>query len=160
MASQYPRRETIIGRKVGSLFALIILTTIVFLSGTTTTLTLVITLGYIGLIVATAVQLFGFSRFLEFSFYSLIPTYAELETHIQAGIFSIYDFCRIAFGGVAGSPYQERYQQILGGHQSIKPPGTPYFAPTWIIAIPGANLITLPSLWQSQYREYTPLILQ
>ncbi len=82
MASQYPRYETIIGRKIGSLFALLLLTNIVFLSGTTTTLTLIITLGYIGLIVATTVQLFGFSRFLDFSFYRMIPTYAELESHI------------------------------------------------------------------------------
>ena len=99
IASRYPRRETAIGRKVGSLFALLVLTSIVFLSGTTTTLTLILTLAYIGLIVATTVQLFGFSRFLDFSFYNLIPTYAELESHIRAGVISAYDFCRVAFGG-------------------------------------------------------------
>ena len=100
IAALSPRRETLIGRKVGSLFALMILTSIVFLSGTTTTLTLIITLVYIGLIVATAVQLFGFSRFLEFSIYAKIPTYPELDTHIKASILVSIDFCRIAFGGV------------------------------------------------------------
>ena len=131
-----------------------------FLSGATTTLTLILTLAYIGLIVATAVQLFGFSRFLDFSFYSLIPTYAELDAHIKAGVISVYDFFRVAFGGVAGSPYQENYQNILSNNQTPKLPNSPYFAPIWIIAIPVVNLITLPSLWQSQYREYAPLIFQ
>jgi len=32
--------------------------------------------------------------------------------------------------------------------------------PVWIISVPFINLITLPSLWQSKYREYIPLILQ
>jgi hypothetical protein len=160
IASQYPRRETVIGRKVGSLFALIILTSIVFLSGATTTLTLIVTLGYIGLIVATAVQLFGFSRFLEFSLYSRIPTYAELESHIQSAILSVYDFCRIAFGGAKWTDYNTRYTQILSNNTIIKSATIPYYTPTWITAIPVVNLITLPSLWQSQYREYTPLILQ
>ncbi len=160
IASKYPRRETLIGRKVGSLFALLVLTSIVFLSGSTTTLTLIITLAYIGLIVATAVQLFGASRFLDFSFYRLIPTYAELESHIQTSLMSIYDFCRIAFGGVKWVDYQTRYTQILSNNTVIKSSTVPYFAPIWIVWLPVANLITLPSLWQSQYREYTPFILQ
>ena len=98
IASRYPRRETAIGRKVGNLFALLILTSIVFLSGTTTTLTLILTIAYIGLIVVTTVQLFGFSRFLDFSFYNLIPTYSELDARIKAGVISVYDFFRVAFG--------------------------------------------------------------
>ncbi len=137
-----------------------ILTSIVFLSGTTTTLILILTLAYIGLIVATAVQLFGFSRFLEFSLYSLIPTYAELDAHIKSAILSAYDFCRIAFGGQKRTNYQTHYTQILSENTVIKKATIPYFAPTWIVAIPGVNLITLASLWQSQYREYTPLIVQ
>lgn len=160
IASQYPRRETIIGRKVGSLFAIVILTSIVFLSGSTTTLTLISTLSYIGLIVATAVQLFAFSRFLEFSLYSYIPTYTELDAHIKSAILAGIDFCRIAFGGVVGSTYQEKYQKILSNNQISKQPNISYFAPTWIVWIPGINLITLTSLWQSKYREYAPLILQ
>ena len=160
IASSYPRRETAIGRKVGSLFALLVLTSIVFLSGTTTTLTLILTLAYIGLIVATTVQLFGFSRFLDFSFYNLIPTYAELESHIRAGVISAYDFCRVAFGGEKWTDYQTRYQSILSNNHTTKLPNSPYFAPTWITWLPVVNLITLPSLWQAKYREYTPLILQ
>lgn len=160
MASQYPRYETIIGRKIGSLFALLLLTNIVFLSGTTTTLTLIITLGYIGLIVATTVQLFGFSRFLDFSFYRMIPTYAELESHIWSAILSIYDFFRIAFGSQKWTDYSTRYVQILSNNTIIRSPTTSYFAPIWIIWLPVVNMITLPSLWQPQYREYNPLILQ
>jgi hypothetical protein len=160
IANQYPRYETVIGRKVGSLFALILLTSIVFLSGSTTTLTLIITLTYIGLIVATAVQLFGASRFLDFSFYRLIPTYAELESHIRSGILAGIDFCRIAFGGVKWVDYQTRYTQILSNNTVIQSSTVPYFAPIWIVWLPVANLITLPSLWQVRYREYTSLILQ
>lgn len=160
IAALSPRRETLIGRKVGSLFTLIILTSIVFLSGATTTLTLILTLAYIGIIVATTVQLFGFSRFLEFSLYGLIPTYAELDAHIKSAILAGIDFCRIAFGGSKRADYQTQYTQILSANTVTRSPTTPYFAPIWIVAIPGVNLITLPSLWQSQYREYNPLILQ
>lgn len=160
IAAFSPCRETLIGRKVGSLFILLILTSIVFLSGTTTTLTLILTLVYIGLIVATTVQLFGFSRFLEFSLYNYIPTYAELDAHIKASIVSLYEFCRIAFGGQKRTNYQTQYSQILSANTVTRSPTTPYFAPIWITAIPGVNLITLPSLAQVSYREYIPLILQ
>ncbi len=98
IVNTYARRETIVGRKIGSLFMLIILLNIVFISVTITTLTLLITLGYIGLIVATAVQLFAFSRFLDFPIYDRIPTFIEFDAHIKAIVVSIYDFCRIAFG--------------------------------------------------------------
>lgn len=160
VASQYPRRETIIGRKVGSLFALIILTTIVFLWGATTTLTLIITLGYIGLIVATAVQLFGFSRFLDFDWYDRIPTYTEFESHIQASILTGIDFFRIAFGGVKWTNYMTRYTEILGKNTKVESATIPYFAPIWIVWLPIINLITLPSLYQTKYRAYRTLILQ
>jgi hypothetical protein len=133
IAAFSPRRETLIGRKVGSLFILLILTSIIFLSGTTTTLTLILTLVYIGLIVATTVQLFGFSRFLEFSLYRYIPTYTELDAHIKTSMISAYEFCRIAFGGQKRTDYQTQYTQILSDNTVIKTPTTPYFAPVWII---------------------------
>ncbi|MBC7503737.1 hypothetical protein H7169_02100 [Candidatus Gracilibacteria bacterium] len=160
IAHKYLTRETLIGRKLGSLFALMLLTSTIFFSGGTTTLTMIMTITYIGLIVATAAQLFGYSRFLEFEIYSRVPTYNELDAHIKASIVTIYDFCRIAFGGKKVSDYGTRYTLLLEQNNKIKSPTLPYFAPIWIVAIPGINLITLPSLWQAQYREYTPLILQ
>ena len=66
---------------------------------------MILTVVYIGLIVATAAQLFGYSRFLEFAIYSRIPTYHELDAHIKASIVSAYDFCRIAFGKTKQSDY-------------------------------------------------------
>ncbi len=160
MANKYPIAETLIGRKIGSIFMFILLTSILFFHGSITTFTLIITLIYIALIVTTTVYLFGFSRFLSFNFYEHIPTYLEFDAHIKASIVTIYDFFRIAFGGIKHSDYQTQYGDFLKENQSIRVATVPYFAPLWIIAIPLINLITLPSLRQSQYREYTPMILQ
>ena len=160
VAHRYPRRETIIGKKVSSLAIFLLLTSIVFFSGATTTLTLLLTISYIGLIVVTSVQLFVFSRFLDFAFYSRIPTYLELDAHIKASVLAGINFFRVAFGGTITSHYQENYTRILAHNQLIQSPSLPYFAPLSIIALPVINLITLPSLWQSKYREYVPLILQ
>jgi hypothetical protein len=93
---------------------------------------LIITLVYIGLIVATTVQLFAFSRFLEFSLYSRIPTYTELDAHIKTSIISTYEFCRIAFGGSKKTDYQTQYTQILSDNTVVKTQTIPYFAPLWI----------------------------
>lgn len=160
IANKYPTLETFIGRKVGSVFMFILLTSILFFQGSTTTLTLIITITYIGLIVTTLVYLFGFSQFLNFKFYKNIPTYLEFDAHIKASIVTIFDFFRIAFGGMRQSDYHTQYEKFLKENQRIEVATQAYFAPTWIIAIPGINLITLPSLRQSQYREYIPMILQ
>lgn len=160
VAKKYPRPETIIGRKVGSFFAIVVLTTLIFFSGTTTTLMLILTTWYIALIVVTAVQLFVSSRFMTFSFYKYIPTYAELDAHIKSSILTGYEYCRVAFGGAKVSNYAEIYQSIISRNQSSQLPTTNYQLPIWIVWLPIANLITLPSLWQSKYREYTPLIIE
>lgn len=156
----HPSRETEIWRKVGSFFAFIILTTLIFLSGTTTTLMFILTTWYIALIVVTGVQLFVSSRFLEFSLYTKIPTYIELEAHIKSSILTGYDFFRVAFGGVRWVSYHDRYQSLIWKYQTIQQSNSPYFIPIWIVWLPMANLITLPSLWQVKYREYIPVILQ
>jgi hypothetical protein len=158
--SIHPSRETLIWRKVGSFFAFITLTTLVFLSGTTTTLMFILTTWYIALIVVTGVQLFVSSRFLEFSLYTKIPTYTELDAHIKAGVLTGYDYCRVAFGGAKVSNYEEIYQSIISNTSTLQHSNILYPLPLWIIWLPIANLITLPSLWQVKYREYTPLILQ
>jgi hypothetical protein len=160
IAYLHPSRETLIWRKIGSFFAFIILTTLVFLSGTTTTLMLMLTIWYIALIVVTAVQLFVSSRFLEFSLYSKIPTYTGLDAHIKSSILMGYEYCRIAFGGKASSSYLEVYKSLLSDSETINSPSVPYFMPTWIIWLPIINVITLPCLWQIRYREYTPVIIQ
>jgi hypothetical protein len=160
VANKYRTEEIIIWRKVGTLFLILILTNLIFLEGTTTTLALVITLTYIGLIVTTAVYLFGFSRFLSFSFYSMIPTFYEFDAHIKAACITLFSFFRIAFGWEKRSNYSEQYSIYLERNQRIIVPTIEYFAPNWIFAIPGINLITIPSLWQLKYQEYTPLILQ
>ncbi|NRH21281.1 hypothetical protein HOO68_04525 [Candidatus Gracilibacteria bacterium] len=160
IASRYPSRENIIGRKIGNIFSFIFLTSVVFFSGNVTTFTLILTVGYIALIVFTAVQVFIFSSFFEFTFYKKIPTYLEFDAHFKASIVSIFDFFRIAFGGEKNMNYIERYNIFLEKNIEVKGISVPYFAPKWIIAIPGINLITLPSLGQSKYSEYTSMILQ
>ena len=137
-----------------------LLTSILFFQGSTTTLTLIITITFIALVVTTTVYLFGFSRFLNFKFYEYIPTYLEFDAHIKASVVTIFDFFRIAFGGTRQSDYKTQYEKFLQENKNIQVAIVPYFAPTWIIAIPGLNLITLPSLRQPQYREYIPMILQ
>jgi hypothetical protein len=131
-----------------------------FLNGSTTTLALIITIIYIGLIATTTVYIFGFSRFLNFIFYSKIPTFIELDAYIKAAIVIAYDFFRIAFGGEKRSNYQQQYQLSLEKNKYIQSPSIDYFAPNWIFAIPVVNLITVPSIWQIKYREYIPLIIQ
>lgn len=160
IANKYPKQETIIGRKIGSLFTILLLTSILFLNGSTTTLALIITIIYIGLIATTTVYIFGYSRFLNFIFYSRIPTFLELDASIKAGIITIFDFFQIAFGGEKKSGYQEQYNIYLVKNKEVKLSTVEYFAPTWIFAIPVVNLVTIPSLWQIKYREYTPLIIQ
>jgi hypothetical protein len=160
VANKYPMWEVRIGRKIGSLFIFILLTSILFFSGATTTLTLICTLIFIGTIVTTAVYLFGFSRFLNFTFYNQIPTYPELDAHIKAGIMWLFDFFRIAFGWEHTINYRAQYTRFLENNQVTQSATISYFAPNWIIAIPVLNLLTIPSLWQSKYKEYAPLILQ
>ncbi len=160
IANKYPKQETIIGRKIGSLFTILLLTSILFLNGSTTTLALIITIIYIGLIATTTVYIFGYSRFLNFIFYSRIPTFLELDASIKAGIITILDFFQIAFGSEKKSGYQEQYNIYLVKNKEVKLFTVEYFAPTWIFAIPVVNLVTIPSLWQIKYREYTPLIIQ
>lgn len=72
-----------------------------------------LTVLYIGLIVFTAVQIFGFSRFFEFAFYTRIPTYLEFDAHIKATCVTFFDFFRIAFGGEKKMSYIERYNLFL-----------------------------------------------
>lgn len=160
VASRYPSRENIIGRKIGNIFIFLLLTSVVFFSGTTTTFTMFLTVLYIGLIVLTAVQMFGFSRFFEFTFYGKLPTYLEFDAHLKAWILSSFDFFRIAFGGEKKISYVERYNSFLEKNLQVHEASTPYLAPKWIISIPWINLITLPSFWQSKYSEYRSMILQ
>lgn len=119
-----------------------------------------LTVVYIGLIVFTAVQMFGFSRFFEFTFYGKIPTYLEFDAHAKAWILTSFDFFRIAFGGEKKMSYAERYASFLKKNLKVREATTPYLAPKWIIAVPWINLITLPSFLQSKYSEYRPMILQ
>jgi hypothetical protein len=160
VANLYPMNETLIWRKIGSLVTFLLLTSILFFSGTTSTLTLIITVIYIWLLVVTTVQLFGFSRFFRFEFYDKIPSYLELDAHFKASIITILDFCRIAFGKEKNSDYQTRYSRYLAMNMRTENAETSYFMPKWLIAIPFVNLITIPSLRQPKYREYLPFILQ
>jgi hypothetical protein len=119
-----------LGNKISNFSAFIILTSIVFFSGETTTLILILSLLYIGLIVATTVQLFGFSRFLRFSFYEKIPTYLEFDAHVKSSIIRAFDFFRIAFGGESHSNYREIYASILEKNMLTKAYSNQYFMPT------------------------------
>lgn len=160
VANFYPMNETLIWRKIGTIVSFFLLTSILFFSGTTTTLTLIITVVYIWLLVVTTVQLFGFSRFFHFEFYDRIPSYLELDAHFKASIITMLDFCRIAFGKEKNSDYQTRYSRYLSMNMRTEKVETVYFMPKWLIAIPFVNIITLPSIRQSKYREYLPFILQ
>lgn len=160
ISSKYPIEETIIGRKIGTLFICILLINIIFFSGSTTTLSLIIILAYIGLIVTTAVYLFGFSKFLSFKFYTIIPTYLELDAHVKVSIVTVANFIRIAFGGEKKFSYQEIFDTHINKNTLKETASIEYFTPNWIFAIPFVNLITLPSLWQQKYQEYKPLIFQ
>lgn len=160
IASRYPIRETIIWRKIGNIFAFFLLTSVVFFSGNVTTFTLILTLSYIALIVFTAVQMFVFSRFFEFTFYKNIPTYLEFDAYIKAFLVSGFDFFKVAFGSEKKSTYTERYEYFLKKNEFEYKTEIVYFAPKWVLFVPWINLITLPSFWQQKYVEYKGLILQ
>lgn len=152
--------ETQAGQKVGNFFMFLIITSIAFIAGGIATLTLIITLAYIALVVATAVYLFSSSRFLEMGIYRAIPSYLQIDAYIKATIVHIWAFFRIAFGGEKTLTYRERYEMYLQANQIERQPENPYFAPLWMVAIPVVNLLTLPSFFSEKYREYRPLILQ
>lgn len=156
-----PSHETDTGRRIGSLMMTLILLSITLLSGSINTITLILTLITIGLIVATGVYLFGFSQFLQFGWYRYVPSYLELETRCTALILTVIDTVRIAFGGSQTESYQARYDRLMRERTMRSSEEVAvYFLPRWIIGLPVINLITLPSLWQSRYRVYRPLILQ
>ena len=96
LAEKYPLPEIYIARKVSNTVMTVFLVLSVFM--TNTTLLFFLTLFSIVLVVVTAVYLFGFSRFLYFSFYDRIPSYAECEAHLQAIWLTSIDTIRIAFG--------------------------------------------------------------
>ncbi len=160
IASRNNNKEIQIGSRLSSIVLSIILIGNIFFSGNNTTLMSMILFLYICLIVATTVQLFGFSRFFAFSFYEKIPSYIEFDAYIKASIINAYNFLRIAFWGSKQSNFREIYEGILQKNNVQQEPTTKYPLPSWIIAIPVINIITVPSLTKVQYREYTKLILQ
>lgn len=132
----------------------------IFLGSSGSTLAFFITIVGIILFIMTAVSLFLRGEFLTFSVYRFIPTYADIEACIVASLESLSEFFRVAFGGKKSSSFTERFEQKKEFYSRITPPVRDYILPRWIIAIPGLNLITLPSLWQSEQREYHGAILQ
>ncbi len=160
IANKYLKNETIIGRKLSNTAIFIILTSTLLFWWSSTLLTVFFIIIYIWLIVTTAVYMFGFSRFLNFKFYNSIPTYIEFDAFIKAGFAIVFDFFRIAFGGIKKINFQEEYSKYLEKNKLVHSAKLPYFAPNWIICLPILNIITIPSLWQDKYREYVPLILQ
>jgi hypothetical protein len=160
IARQYPIAPYTIGRKVGNLTAFILITLIVFYGGSVSTLVFAITITSIVLWIVTAVYLFMHDVFLSISLYAYIPTYASIEAHVAASMISLYDFFRVAFGGSKQGNYRDLYSQKLKLYETVIAPTTPYILPSWIIAIPGLNLLTLPSIMSEGARPYRGLITQ
>ncbi len=145
---------------MGNLIAFTIITLIVFYGGSVSTLVFAITILSIVLFIMTAVYLFMYDVFLSLSLYAYIPTYASIEAHIAASLISVYDFFRVAFGGTKRGNYTDLYGQKLKLYETTISPTTPYVLPSWIIAIPGLNLFTLPSIMSEGARPYRGLIAQ
>lgn len=131
-----------------------------FYGGSVSTLVFAITILSIVLFIVTAVYLFMYDVFLSLGFYAYIPTYASIEAHIAASIISLYDFFRVAFGGAKHGNYADVYGQKLKLYETVIAPTAPYILPSWLIAIPGLNLLTLPSLMSEGARPYRGLIAQ
>lgn len=159
IADKFPSPETKMGRKMGNFFTVLLITGIVF-SGGTTTLSFVILLAYIAMVVVTAVYLFGYGRLIMPGGYQFVPTYTQIDASIKAAIASAWEFFRVAFGGTKIATYRERYDIYLAANTLERKPTISLFVPSWIIAIPGLNLLTSVSLWKSEHREWHPLILQ
>jgi hypothetical protein len=132
----------------------------VFYGGSVSTLVFAITILSIVLWIVTAVYLFMYDVFLSLSLYAYIPTYASIEAHIAASAISLYDFFRVAFGGEKRGNYRDVYNQKLKLYETVIAPTTPYILPSWLIAIPGINLLTLPSIMSEGARPYRGLIAQ
>jgi hypothetical protein len=160
VARRYPIAPYTIGRRVGNLIALVLITLIVFYGGSVSTLVFAITILSIVLWIVTAVYLFMYDVFLSLSLYAYIPTYASIEAHIAASIISLYDFFRVAFGGEKRGNYGSVYSEKLELYETVIAPTAPYILPSWLIAIPGINLLTLPSIMSDGARPYHGLIAQ
>ncbi len=145
---------------MGNLIAFILITLIVFYGGSVSTLVFAITILSIVLFIVTAVYLFMYDVFLSLSLYAYIPTYASIEAHIAASAISLYDFFRVAFGGEKRGNYGSVYSEKLKLYETVIAPTTPYILPSWIIAIPAINLLTLPSIMSEGTRPYRGLIAQ
>lgn len=160
VAEKFPMKETAIGRKMWNWITFLIIVSSVFISWNVSMLALILTIGYIWLIVTTAVYLFVHSRFINFWWYQFFPTYLQFDAHIKALCMTWLDFVRVSFGKKKSKSYQERYQAYLHSNQSTMMPKSPYFAPLWLVCIPVINLLLVPSLFTKKSHEYGALIVQ
>ena len=136
IAHKYSREPYTTGRKVGNMMAFILITLIVFYGGSVSTLVFALTIASIVLWIVTFVYLFFYNQLFSLGAYRYIPTYASIEAHIVAGVISIYDFFRVAFGGGKTSTYTDIYTTKKELYSESVVPEVPYILPTWIVALP------------------------
>ena len=83
-----------------------------------------------------------------------------MEAHFFATVKYAKEFFRVAFGSEHTITYRELLELEKNQHHTIYTTEEKYFMPLWLIAIPGINLITIPSLFQARFASYRFLIIQ
>ncbi len=144
---------------MGNFFTFCIILSTVFFGGVNTT-GFLLTILYIIVIAMTGVYLFFQSEFLTLSFYAWIPSYHAIEAHIKTTLLMTREFVRVAFGGEKKFTYQEKYTFYLTQVGQVIPRSAPYWTHHSIFAIPGVNLITIPSFLNEKYDSYRGLIAE
>lgn len=160
IASRNSGNEYQTGARIGSFFAFVCITLLAFFGGAVSALLFVVTLSGIILFIITGMYLFFRGEFFSVSLYQYIPSYASIEAHIAALCISTYDFLRVAFGGEKKETYRDIYTRKLWEYTQTLTPTWAYIMPAWIMAIPVVNLVTLPSLWLTNMREYKALVIE
>lgn len=139
-------------------FMVIILTS--YITGETSVVTYMLLITYILYVVIEAVYLMIYGRYLDIPIFSRIPTYREIEASILASIHTLYEFFRIAFGGVNARTWQELFLVYYNHRDTDTSFTDKYFMPLGLLGIPIFNLISIPSLFIVRYKPYRRIIIE
>ena len=158
VSSKYNDNVIQLGRKIGSFIFFVIIFSSLFLDWSTG-ISLILTFLLILLIVYSGVSLFLRGNLPIFQIYSWIPSYREFEAHIKTGFMWGFKVMTILGGSEGWVSYTSMYNENLSSKEWWTYENSFVVSPRFI-GVPIINLITIPSLFQEKYREYTPVILQ
>ena len=123
-------------------------------------MTTIFTIVYVLIFTIESVFLFTENTFQFAHWLNKIPSYRNLEAHFFSILKYGKEFLRVAFGSEHSITYREILEQE-NNRANVSDDGYDvYFMPVWLLAIPGINLIAIPSLFRARWKAYRFLITQ